>query len=101
MTANPFFEIVELLEQRFNELKQRIDSLEEQHQTHLRELANNLGNLDSPYLTRGEAATVLRCSTSTVDHYRRTGKLPRAILGGDQGRKVLFLRDDVLKLRDL
>jgi len=101
MAVNAFNDIVQLIDQRFDELLQRIDCMERNSEARMREYANQLLESDSPYLTREEAAKVLRCSLSTIDNYRRTGKLPRSKLGGSQGKKILFLRDDVLRLKDV
>lgn len=98
MTTNPFDEIVDLLNHRFEELLHRVEHLERTSTKRMEEYTTTLVTLDSPYLTRKEAAKLLRCSTSTVDLYRRNGKLVPARMGGDQGRKVLFTRDSVVSL---
>ena len=101
MPSNPFQDIFTELDQGFKDMAKRLDAIDAKVQglyegQRTKDLANG-----SPYLTRKEAACLLRCSTSTIDNYRREGKLPPARLGGNEGRKVLFLRDDVLKLKEL
>jgi len=46
------------------------------------------------FLTKREAAQLLKCAQSTIDLHRRKGNLRRHNVGS----KVLFLREDVLKL---
>lgn len=48
------------------------------------------------YLTRTEAAALLRVSVSTIDRRARAGDLPRHRIAG--GRTVRFRRDDVAAL---
>ena len=75
-------------------LESKVDSVER----HLSGLLGLTTSGERPYLTKSESAKLLRCSISTIDNYRREGKLTRVRLGGDQGRKVLFHRQQVLAL---
>lgn len=45
------------------------------------------------YLSREEAAELLRADRTTIDRYARNGKFKKYGIG----RKVLFLRDEVEK----
>lgn len=49
---------------------------------------------DEDLLTKKEAAQLLKCSTSTVDNYARSGILTRFYLG----RSVRFKRKELLQL---
>lgn len=101
MINNSFEELEELFNNRFGLIEELLGDLEEKLDHHSQILSSREFGEDSPFLTRKEAAKLLRCSTTTIDNYRRSGKLTRARLGGNQGRKVLFLRDEVLKLTEL
>lgn len=50
---------------------------------------------DDEYLTVNEACEVLGVKRRTVDHYGKTGKLPKYY----RARNVLFKRADVLALK--
>jgi len=52
-------------------------------------------SVNDEFLTRQEAASLLRLNIKTVDRYRQRGALPAQRL---LGRSVRFRRDDVLKL---
>ncbi len=52
-------------------------------------------SVNDEFLTRQEAASLLRLDIKTVDRYRQRGALPAQRL---LGRSVRFRRDDVLKL---
>jgi excisionase family DNA binding protein len=99
--SNPFEELRDFMENRFCELAKTLGHVESTLSSHSQLLSSREFGEDSPFLTRKEAAKLLRCSATTIDNYRRSGKLTRARLGGNEGRKVLFLRDDVLKLKEL
>lgn len=47
--------------------------------------------ISQKYLTRDEAAQLLRADKTTIDRYARTGKFTKYGIG----RKVLFLKDEV------
>jgi excisionase family DNA binding protein len=49
---------------------------------------------DEDLLTKKEAAIFLKCSTSTIDNYARSGILTRFYLG----RSVRFKRKELLQL---
>lgn len=46
------------------------------------------------FITKKEAANILRCSQSTIDNYRRNGKLKSHKIG----KSVLFHREDVIAI---
>lgn len=48
------------------------------------------------YVTRAEAAALMRCSPATVARYDRKGQLTRYYRGGTQ--TVIYLREEVLQL---
>jgi excisionase family DNA binding protein len=64
---------------------------------HLPKDESKAGGNPDEFVTKKEAAELLKCSTSTIDNYRRAGKLTRYHLG----KSVKFKKEDVLALANL
>lgn len=82
----------------FEELDKRLSAIESiLHEISTREPIVQVKQ-DEPdpeqLLTKKEAAKLLKCSTSTIDNYRRAGVLVFTKLG----RSVKFRREDILAL---
>ncbi len=52
-----------------------------------------------PYVTRDEAAGILRLGTRTFETLVNEGKVPEPVLGGGSGSKRIWRTEDLLNLK--
>lgn len=79
-------------------IDERLDAALERHATRHPQYADDAPGEASPtYVDKRAAARLLDCSVSSIDNFRRSGKLKAHRIGR---KAVRFLRADVLALAD-